>query len=62
MGGKWVELLKEVAPNTACVAVIFNPKTAPYIEEILRSIDVAAASAVKVAPAPIHDDHERKSS
>jgi len=40
MGGKWVELLKEVAPNTARVAVIFNPKTAPYIEEILRSIEV----------------------
>jgi putative tryptophan/tyrosine transport system substrate-binding protein len=58
MGGKWVELLKEVAPNTARVAVIFNPKTAPYIEEILRSIEVAAASAVKVAAAPIHDDHE----
>jgi putative ABC transport system substrate-binding protein len=31
MGGKWVEFLKEVAPNTARVAVIFNPKTAPYI-------------------------------
>jgi putative tryptophan/tyrosine transport system substrate-binding protein len=59
MGGKWVELLKEIAPNTARVAVIFNPKTAPYIEEILRSIEVAAAaSAVKVVAAPIHDDHE----
>jgi putative ABC transport system substrate-binding protein len=27
--GKWLELLKEVAPGVARVAVIFNPKTAP---------------------------------
>jgi putative tryptophan/tyrosine transport system substrate-binding protein len=27
--GKWIELLKEVAPGIARVAVIFNPKTAP---------------------------------
>jgi putative tryptophan/tyrosine transport system substrate-binding protein len=27
--GKWIELLKEVAPDIARVAVIFNPKTAP---------------------------------
>jgi putative ABC transport system substrate-binding protein len=27
--GKWLEILKEVAPGIARVAVIFNPKTAP---------------------------------
>src|SRR6516165_7740879 len=31
MGGKWVELLKEIAPNTTRVAFLFNPKTAPYV-------------------------------
>jgi putative tryptophan/tyrosine transport system substrate-binding protein len=27
--GKWLELLKEIAPGIVRVAVIFNPKTAP---------------------------------
>ena len=27
LGGKWVELLKEIAPRTARVALLFNPET-----------------------------------
>jgi putative ABC transport system substrate-binding protein len=30
IAGKWLELLKEVSPNTERVGVIFNPKTSPY--------------------------------
>jgi putative tryptophan/tyrosine transport system substrate-binding protein len=29
MGGKWLELLKEIAPNVKRAAMIFNPDTAP---------------------------------
>ena len=29
MGGKWIELLKKIAPATTRVGVIFNPDTAP---------------------------------
>jgi predicted esterase YcpF (UPF0227 family) len=29
LGGKWVELLKEIAPRTVRVALLFNPATAP---------------------------------
>jgi putative ABC transport system substrate-binding protein len=29
MSGKWVELLKEIAPRTVRAAVLFNPATAP---------------------------------
>ena len=29
LGGKWLELLKEIAPRVTRVAVLFNPKTAP---------------------------------
>jgi putative ABC transport system substrate-binding protein len=32
MGGKWVEVLKEVAPRITSIAVVFNPDTAPYGE------------------------------
>ena len=28
LGGKWVELLKEIAPRTVRVALLFNPATA----------------------------------
>ena len=30
IGGKWLGLLKEVAPLLAHVAVIFNPETGPF--------------------------------
>ena len=62
MGSKWLELLKEIAPGIARVAVIFNPKTAPSAPSILRSIEAAApAFAVSVTAAPVHDapDSER---
>ena len=29
MGGKWVELLKEIAPGVTRAALLFNPRTAP---------------------------------
>jgi putative ABC transport system substrate-binding protein len=32
MGGKWLEVLKEIAPRVARVASLFNPATAPYYE------------------------------
>jgi putative ABC transport system substrate-binding protein len=45
MGGKWVEFLKEVSPRTAKLALIFNPRTAPY-GGMLRSIEAAAPTFV----------------
>ena len=43
LGGKWLELLKEIAPRMTRVAVMFNPQTAPYTEEIyLPSMETAA--------------------
>ena len=32
MAGKWLELLKEIAPRVTRVAFLFNPATAPYAE------------------------------
>jgi putative tryptophan/tyrosine transport system substrate-binding protein len=44
IGGKWLDLLKEVAPTLARVAVMFNPDTSPHSKFFMRSIEVAAPS------------------
>jgi putative ABC transport system substrate-binding protein len=45
MGGKWLELLKEIAPPVARVAIMFNPHTAPSGGSyFLRSFEIAARS------------------
>lgn len=44
LGGKWVELLKEIAPRLARVALLFNPPTATFVEGYLDPFRAAAAS------------------
>ncbi len=59
MAGKWLELLKEVAPRVTRVALLFNPATAPYTEIFLDPFKAAAASfAVGAVAAPVHDATE----
>jgi putative ABC transport system substrate-binding protein len=42
--GKWLAMLKEVAPDLARVALVINPKTAPYYEFYLNPARTAASS------------------
>jgi putative tryptophan/tyrosine transport system substrate-binding protein len=60
MGGKWLEILKEIAPGIVRVAVMFNPDTAPGAGTIfLRSIDTVAGNfAIDVTAAPVRDAGE----
>jgi putative ABC transport system substrate-binding protein len=59
MAGKWLELLKEIAPRVSRIAFLFNPATAPYAENFLNSFKAAAASfAVEGVTAPVHDTSE----
>jgi putative tryptophan/tyrosine transport system substrate-binding protein len=59
IGSKLLQLLKEIAPETARVAVIFNPDTAPYYKLYMSAIEVAAASlAMKAFEAPAHNRAE----
>jgi putative ABC transport system substrate-binding protein len=44
MAGKWLELLKEIAPRVNRVAFLFNPATAPYAELYLGPFRSAAAT------------------
>src|SRR5262249_20558430 len=59
MAGKWLELLKEVAPRVTRVAFLFHPATASFAEYYLNSMKAPAASlAVEVIAAPIQDRSE----
>ena len=58
IGGKWMELLKEIAPQTARVALL-SPATAPQLQFYMPSIRATASSvAVEVRVAPVHDKEE----
>jgi putative tryptophan/tyrosine transport system substrate-binding protein len=43
LGGKWLELLKQIAPATTRVALLFNP-AGPPLEFFLPSVEAAASS------------------
>src|SRR5215467_3283164 len=59
LGGKWVELLKEIAPRTVRVALLFNPATTVPIQYFMPSIQTAASSfAVQVSGTPVHAEDE----
>ena len=59
LGGKWLELLKEIAPGIARVAILFNPIAATYAEFWLNPFKTAAASiGLEAIAAPVHDNPE----
>jgi len=58
IAGKWLQLLKEIAPSVTHVTVMFNPATAPYRGglDFLRYAEAAAPSAgVEVNAAHVND-------
>jgi putative ABC transport system substrate-binding protein len=60
--GKWLELLKEIAPGVSRAAFLFNPATAPYAEFYLNPFKAAAAAlAVEAFAAPVRDTSELES-
>src|SRR5262249_20218572 len=57
--GKWLELLKEIAPSVGRAAFVFTPATSPYAEIYLNPFKAAAASfALEAIAAPVHDRSE----
>jgi putative ABC transport system substrate-binding protein len=48
LGGKWVEMLKEIAPRVGRVAMIFNPTMATFVDECRRTYpsEAGAMSAI----------------
>jgi putative ABC transport system substrate-binding protein len=58
MGGKWVELLTEIAPGVKRVAMMFNPDTATALYFLPSSEAAARSFKVEPIPAPVHSDAE----
>jgi putative ABC transport system substrate-binding protein len=60
IGGKWIEMLKEIAPAIGRGALIFNPETAPYVARYYQGPFEAAARAHGVQPSayPVRNESE----
>ena len=55
VGGKWVQLLKEIAPHVVRMALLLNPETAAPLQLYMPAIQAAASSsAIQVSPAPVY--------
>jgi putative ABC transport system substrate-binding protein len=63
MGGKWVGLLKEIAPSIKRAAIMFNPDTAPGRGSLFLGSFEAGARSLALEPAtlPVHSDAEIES-
>jgi len=56
LGGKWLELLKEIAPRVAKATLIFNPHTGPHVQAYLGPFKAAATLlGVEAIVAPVDD-------
>jgi putative tryptophan/tyrosine transport system substrate-binding protein len=59
MGGKWVGLLKEIAPYVTRIALMSNPATSPHASGYLPSIETAARPlGLQLIASPVHDTAE----
>jgi len=61
--GKWAELLKEIAPRTTRVTLLFNPPSAAtFVESYLKPFKAAAASlGMEAIVSPVDDMREVES-
>lgn len=63
IGGKWIELLKQVEPALEQVGLLFNPDTSPQNEYLLQAMTKdAPAFGVEIVPLRIHNEAEIEAS
>jgi len=57
LGGKWVQLLKEVAPALSRAAMMFNPEIAPQRGAVLLVpfLEAGKPLGIQTTPAPVND-------
>ena len=58
IGGKWMQLLQEVAPNLRRIGIMYNPNTAPYAPPLIASAKASATGGVAVTEYHTRNDSE----
>jgi putative tryptophan/tyrosine transport system substrate-binding protein len=59
VGGKYLEILKQIAPRVTRVSAMFNPAAAPYVEYFMSPFKTAAQSlGVTASAAAVQDASE----
>jgi putative ABC transport system substrate-binding protein len=62
IGGKWIQILKDLVPGATSATLMYNPDTAPYFAYFLQPFEAAAqSSGMEPMTAPVHttEDIER---
>lgn len=64
LGGKWIGLLREIAPSVTQVSILFNPKTSPsggaYYMRLID--DASRQTPLKISAVPVDDEADIKAS
>jgi len=58
MAGKWVELLKELAPDVDRIGIVYNPATTPYEQYVLHGKSAAQALGLALAQIEVRERDE----
>jgi putative tryptophan/tyrosine transport system substrate-binding protein len=57
VSGKWLDLMKQIAPGVRRVGMIYNPPTAPFADYYLRPFEAAGpAYGIQASAAAVHSD------
>jgi putative ABC transport system substrate-binding protein len=58
IGGKWIQLLRNIAPEITRIGIIFNPATAPYAPPLIASAKAAVGSDVTFIEYPMTTERD----
>ena len=61
MGGKWLELMNEVAPNATRIGFIHHPGVAPHRGLVSAAQAAAPPLKIDLVPLPVHNANEIRS-
>jgi putative tryptophan/tyrosine transport system substrate-binding protein len=62
IGGKWPQLLKEIAPGVGRIGFMFNPDVAAYATAFMQPAELAARSlGIELVASRVHNDSEIES-
>jgi putative ABC transport system substrate-binding protein len=58
IGGKWMQLLQEIAPGLRRIGIMYNPNTAPYAPPLIASARASATGGIAIVECHTRNDSE----